>query len=377
MIRRLLFCLFFVSACHRNTVIGSLNCNISTDCSPPIYVCSADRQCVDGCIDDDDCLNGTTCDTPNGECTGDGLGSSCADDSACAPPDSVCRASTNSCVPGCTLGSACGESFTCNPTTGHCCDPFGLDCPQPQADAGASCNTDSECPSAPMLICSAGACVASCMSGAPCTAPLTCESTGHCGTPDCARDADCDSGSYCTQAGVCTVLSFGGAIPCAGGKKLSYQCAGKSSVADFSSCAGTAGPAGCPYCLDYSCLHPGTCASNNDCHAGDSCTSGLCQVNQPACPIVASVADVLSGVYAAGKEICVRGMVTVVRSGYDGVIDVGLGSSPELFTNVLRMYQTAGVTVPTVGQTVTVHGTVRWNGAHADRELLPVDWIGP
>jgi hypothetical protein len=30
-----------------------------------------------------------------------------------------------------------------------------------------------------------------------------------------------------------------------------------------------------------------------------------------------------------------------------------------------------------VGQMVTLHGTVRWDDGHKDRELLSVDWIGP
>jgi hypothetical protein len=41
------------------------------------------------------------------------------------------------------------------------------------------------------------------------------------------------------------------------------------------------------------------------------------------------------------------------------------------------MYAAAGVQVPTAGQTVTVHGTVRWDDGHADFELLPVDFVGP
>ena len=35
-----------------------------------------------------------------------------------------------------------------------------------------------------------------------------------------------------------------------------------------------------------------------------------------------------------------------------------------------------GLTLPAVGATVTVHGTVRWDDGHKDRELLPVDWVG-
>jgi len=31
----------------------------------------------------------------------------------------------------------------------------------------------------------------------------------------------------------------------------------------------------------------------------------------------------------------------------------------------------------TLGEVVTVHGVVRWDAGHYDRELLPVDWVSP
>lgn len=93
--------------------------------------------------------------------------------------------------------------------------------------------------------------------------------------------------------------------------------------------------------------------------------------------MVVSISSVASGLFGSGKHVCVHAQVASVKSGYDGLIEIKLGSSPALFVDVFPMYQKAGVSIPTPGQTVTVHGTVRWDANHADWELLPVDWIGP
>jgi len=84
------------------------------------------------------------------------------------------------------------------------------------------------------------------------------------------------------------------------------------------------------------------------------------------------LADVVRGVYAAGKELCVRGTVEQAKSGVDGMYEIRLDTSPYLYIDVEPMY---GLTTPAVGATVIVHGTVRWDDGHKDRELLPVDWI--
>jgi hypothetical protein len=173
------------------------------------------------------------------------------------------------------------------------------------------------------------------------------------------------------------VLAFGGRTACAGGKAVIYRCAVEETATEFMGCAGAAGPSGCPYCLNGSCLHPGLCATANDCHQGDACVSGLCRVASPECPTVVPLAAITSGNFAAGKELCVHDVVTAVRSGYDGMIEVKLGTSPYLFVDVAPMYKIAGVKIPTVGDAVTVHGTVRWDAWHSDWELLPVDWVGP
>jgi hypothetical protein len=240
------------------------------------------------------------------------------------------------------------------------------------------CNSDSECPGAPATVCSGGMCVPGCANGGSCTAPLKCDPvTGHCSPGKCARDLDCDPGSYCTQAANCAVLAFGGAMPCQGGTPVFYSCATQQTPSGFTACAGAPGPTGCPYCLDNSCFHPGVCQTANDCHGGDACSNGLCTALAPQCPTTVAIGDIYKGVYAAGKEVCVRDTVQKVRQGYDGMLEVQLGVNPFLYVDIAPMYQAAGVSPPTVGQTVTVHGTVRWDGGHMDRELAPVDWIGP
>jgi hypothetical protein len=171
------------------------------------------------------------------------------------------------------------------------------------------------------------------------------------------------------------VLAFGGKVECAGGTVVHAKCAAATTPAEMVSCAGMAGPVGCPYCIDYSCYHPGICGSANDCHGGDSCVNGLCRVNAPECPTLVDLADVVAGKFAAGKEVCVRAAVTQVRTGYDGMNEIKLGTSPYLYVDVSPMYQAAGVVVPSPGPTVTVHGVVRWDDSHDDFELLPVDFI--
>jgi hypothetical protein len=360
-------------ACRRTELVGSLTCTRSADCAPPQSVCGVDGRCVSGCVATaNTCIGASTCDPATGECTG---APPCTDDDECDAPASVCSLSSHECEAGCTL-AGCADGLRCNPMTGHCCDPSAADCPA-APDAGPGCNGDSECVGAPANICSAGACVSGCATTG-CTAPLTCDTTtGHCSTDTCTRDADCDPGSYCSQAQRCTVLAFGGAIACAGGTKVSYTCATKTMPDAFQSCAGAPGPSGCPYCIDGSCFHPGLCASAADCHRGDDCKSGLCIVQASECPSVVALTDVIKGVYAAGKEVCVRDVVTSLRSGYDGMNEIKLGNSPYLFVDVAPWYASAGVRTPSLGETVTVHGVVRWDAAHDDRELLPVDWISP
>lgn len=367
-----------LATCTRDTIVGSNNCEGSIDCSPPATVCGADGRCVDGCgANPASCVAGSICNTATGECGGGVIiGATCTDDHSCDPPDIVCRLSTHTCVAGCTLGAPCPSDLACNPSDGHCCDPGESGCPL--VDDPMGCHTDSQCPGTPAEICIDTKCVPGCANGGACLPPLTCDTaTGHCSTRLCARDSDCDSGSFCTQAGACRVLSAGGAIPCAGGKVVPYSCAIEATPAEFNTCVGAPALSSCPYCIDRSCFHPGLCASVNDCHRGDDCVMGLCRVQPAECPTMVSLAAVAAGMFAAGKEICVRARVSSIRNGYDGMIEIKLGTSPFLFVDVAPMYKNAGVKIPTVGEMVIVHGTVRWDAGHSDWELLPVDFIGP
>jgi len=378
---RWLLALLLVAGCGRQTaVVGALTCGTSSDCAPPDSICGADGYCEAGCaIDTDLCTGASTCDPSTGECSG---GTPCSDDSMCDPPAVICSMTTRNCVSGCTL-DPCASGLVCNPTSGRCCDPSQPTCPRPP-DGGPNCNTDSECVGAPANICSGGACVPGC-SQTGCPSTQSCNpSSGHCETLSCARDMDCDPGSYCTAAATCAVLAFAGPIACAGGTTVSFSCAQKSTASQFSACVGPAGSSGCPYCIDRSCFHPGLCSTATDCHRGDACVGaqgGLCTVQPDECPAsaIVPIADVCAGKYAAGKELCVRDTVTSLRSGYDGMneIKLGSGSSSCLFVDVAPMYQSAGVRIPNLNETVTIHGTVRWDEGHNDREILPVDWVSP
>ena len=323
------------------------------------------------------CVGGSECDAASGECLGGGLGAHCDADDDCQPPDIVCRVATQTCEAGCTVSpGVCSSDETCNPTTGHCCTPGVNGCP-PVTPPMMTCNSDSECPDAPANICSGGVCVHGCATGGLCALPLVCNPTsGHCEPPmaTCVRDVDCDAGSYCTQAGNCVVLAYAGPTACQGGTAVTYTCATSTTPSSFQSCVGAPGPVGCPYCIDGSCMHPGLCKTSDDCHGGDGCVSGLCQVLAPPCPAnaIVPIGDVVKGVYAAGKELCVSGSVQQARSGVDGMLEIKLDTSPYLYVDIEPMY---GLALPAVGANVTVHGTVRWDDGHKDRELLPVDWI--
>jgi hypothetical protein len=364
-----------LAGCLVDTLVGSLGCATSIDCGPPSMVCNADGQCVPGCTDDDDCPVGATCNTATGQCTGGPLGRHCASDSDCDPPDVVCRTGDGTCVAGCTLGP-CGAGEICRASDGHCCTPGAGDCPLPPDLAGV-CNSDPECPRG--KICSAGVCVPACDSpgAALCTPPSVCDDViGRCAPPTCARDTDCDPGSYCNAQNHCAVLGYGGPVACApSAPSVSPRCAAASSAQNFLSCVSGIGPSGCPYCLGGSCYSPGTCTADGECHAGSQCEDGLCRANSDPCSTLVTIADVYGGMYAAGKQVCVSGKVEQVRTGYDGLTEIKLDLSPYLYVDIPPMYVGNGLNVPSVGQTVTVHGTIRWDASHSDRELCPVDWL--
>jgi hypothetical protein len=367
-----------LGGCQRKTVIGAIVCQSDADCEGPHTICNADTQCVTGCGEVAQACGGPeSCDASTGECAHEGIGASCDDDGGCSPPDTVCRASSHSCVAGCNVNLVCGAGTVCDARTGRCCDPSAPECQPPAPHPIPGCSADGDCANAPQEICNAGTCVASCLGGQACDALLQCDASGHCVTPNCQRDSDCDATSFCDGSGACKAIADGGRILCAGGTNVTDTCAQKTTAADFRACVGEPGPEGCPYCIDHSCFRPGLCVSESDCHKGDGCLLGLCMARAPECPVIVPIAAVTAGQFAAGKEVCVRGPVTKVQRGYDGMTEIKIGTTPYVFADVAPMYKTSGVTAPTLGQTVTVHGVVRWDEAHDDYELAPVDFIGP
>lgn len=362
------------SACQRDTVVGSLECRSAADCTAPTSICGPDGLCVDGCVTNPSlCVAGASCDPTLGECVGGRVSDTpCSDDRGCDAPDIICRASTGTCAAGCTLSDNCAIGTVCDTLTGRCCDPKAAGCTVPTAMTG--CAADRDCASG--QICTDGRCVAGCGSTG-CIAPASCDgATGHCGPVACTHDSDCDSSSYCRFDGLCTPVPP--SASCSGRPGVGYTCAIKDDATDFLSCVGApSAVAGCPYCLRSSCFSPGLCAGAADCHGGSECVMGLCRAVAPACPTVVSLGAVVSGQLAAGKLVCVRDRVQSVKSGYDGMIELKLGSSPYLFADIVPMYQSVGLQIPTAGQTVTLQGTVRWDSGHHDWELLPVDWIQP
>jgi hypothetical protein len=190
----------------------------------------------------------------------------------------------------------------------------------------------------------------------------------------CASDSDCDAASYCDRAAGCTALGAGGAIACAGGTALRDACDPQRTPSGWQACVGAPGPADCPYCTDGSCFRPGLCGGDGDCHQGDACSGGLCRPAAPECPVMAMSADVVAGSFAAGHEVCVRDTVTSIETGYTMVMHLGGAGLTAVLT---QLYLGGGLTVPSVGATVTLHGVVRWDQWRTHWEIDPVDWWQP
>jgi|GEM_PF-4543984 len=367
-----------LAGCVRDTNVGSLECHGAADCDAPFSICGPDGLCVDGCVTNASlCVAGASCDPASGECVGGRVSDTpCTDDRGCDAPDIICRASTGTCTAGCTLSDSCTGGMVCDTLTGRCCDPKTPSCTVPMTMSGCAADHDCLLGQPGTQVCTDGKCVAGCASTG-CVAPAICDPvTAHCGPVTCAHDSQCDSSSYCGPDHVCTPVPP--TASCSGRPGVPYSCAIKDDAPDFATCVGAPSTvAGCPFCLRGSCFSPGLCAGNADCHGGSDCVSGLCRAKVPDCQVIVPLATVVNGQLAAGKQVCVRDRVQSVKTGYDGMIELKLGSAPYLFADIAPMYQSVGVVIPTAGQTVTLHGTVRWDAGHHDWELLPVDRIDP
>ena len=87
-----------------------------------------------------------------------------------------------------------------------------------------------------------------------------------------------------------------------------------------------------------------------------------------------SAADVAAGKFAAGHEVCVRDRIMSGFVASDGDIVIKLGA-PSLAAEITPVYASSGPAL-SVGETVTVHGAVRWNAWRTRWELRPVDgWM--
>jgi hypothetical protein len=224
-------------------------------------------------------------------------------------------------------------------------------------------------------------------------------------TGQCTDDGQCPADQYCQQGtGSCVSLT-----------------SGSCTKTNTSACLGAN-----PQCKDGSCYNAGGCNTNADCHEGETCTShggsSLCYPTSP-CPggEVVNSMDVANGLYAEGKEVCVTDVVENVLCETDGDYHIRLGKSwhtpvcglspsptncaPKsgtcqyiqnppgdgLITELTPEYQipnisnpsgatcgvgtaSCGLNTPSIGQTITVEGTVRWDQYHCWWEVHPVKW---
>ena len=379
-IRTMVTLALLLAACARSTTeVGSIlgGCTRDSDCGPPALICSPDGACVPGCVaQPSQCVASTTCDATTGECVGGKTGQPCTGDADCEPPTLVCNKS-GTCVAGCDENPAiCTGGLVCKTTTGHCCDPGQAGC---TSTPPMGCIDDLACKSQPGTVCSGGVCHAGC-STSGCAAPLMCSSADRCWPATCARDDDCGHDSYCADngtSGVCKALTSSGASTCpAGVASISSTCNESHTVDTFTDCAGKISTVpGCPWCVQGACYEPGLCKLAADCHNEDGCVSGLCRPEQPVCPTFVPAADVLAGKFSAGHELCVKDSVASVFTSSDGDIVIALGSV-KLAVEITPQYAGASKLTFTVGETLTVHGPVRWNQWRTRWEIRPVDYAG-
>ncbi len=197
-------------------------------------------------------------------------------------------------IPG-TLatGAACAVDGQCAST--HCGLPANAACGTCVAlgNAGATCNTDSDCQDG--MTCQSSACVAygaenaTCDTTHPCRPDLGCKS-GACTMPSavgtaCQSGAECDNlhGVFCNPVSMmCENVSFAGPnAPCGLVSNQLVVCTGPGSL-----CNGETAPSYTGSCVPYAEDGAACDATKGPlCNAGAVCANGRCAVPDPAqCP---------------------------------------------------------------------------------------------
>ena len=189
-----------------NTETNACECETDAHCLIEGQVCDPiKRECVAGCVSDEECGAGSACTLDNAcvtaECSGNG---DCG-------PDEVCDAN-HACTAGaagsaCTSQDQCADGFYCELTSFRCRDGALFDACELGADNcnsdnGLSCVGDGVCSDGGLgRPCSPGD-ADSCADGLYCGADQLCHD-GSLGDP-CASDTDCaGAGLYCGPNGVC------------------------------------------------------------------------------------------------------------------------------------------------------------------------------
>jgi Cys-rich repeat protein len=299
----------FISISFSCAVPGT-TCSTKADCASPNkpFCKELTGQCV-GCIDDNECSEGFTCNESNqceagcrssaDRCTINqtclaGVGCvECASDSQCGT-GRICQ--QNQCVLGCSANAPnCPNGLVCNMAQGRCvtcvnstqctnaptniCNPANQtcveclgnsDCKSPgqkicdtSRNVCVGCIVNAQC--AAGNVCKNSTCVAGCDASQPCPNGRSCNA-GQC--VQCTSDAQCGAATpRCnTATNTCVACMPGAQDNCPNAQYCR---------ADFVCEQGCKSGANCPsgMCVNNSCTQ---CTADSQCAAGSVCNSGTC-----------------------------------------------------------------------------------------------------
>jgi hypothetical protein len=240
-----------------------------TSCEP--YKCE-NNQCLQACVDDNDCVPSAFCGS-QGTCADRlALGSSCTAGKECASGfcvDSVCC--VEACGGQCEACNVAPNEGTCVPVTG---EPVGSR-PACEGD-GSACNGQCDgvnaaaCSFPPAgKACGAPSCAAGEQTSSSCDGAGACvATTGDCSPFACGAETcrtSCSDDAHCANGFSCDTTS-GDCVPAAG------KCAAdgvtlETSTGETKSCA--------PYrCQGGECSEP--CVTSSDCVSGFACDQATC-----------------------------------------------------------------------------------------------------